>query len=544
MGRIDSKPGRDVLLKGGLIVDGTGARAFKGNVLIKGGRIQKISHRSIRTEGLVIDCAGKVISPGFIDAHSHMDWRLPIKGHDELKRPFTSQGITTFIAGNCGASAAGFRPETSFKSRIEENPRNCRLLDLDWDTMAEYFSRLSRIGLSHNLAMLVGHGSVRTSIRGFDPSPLHPYESSEMTRLLERAMEEGARGISLGLRHEPGIFARPEEIAEAALAARRRNVILAVHIRALSTFSGSYPNGPLSRPHNLMALEEALSLAQKTGVRLQISHLRFEGSRTWKTMDAALRMIESSISHGADVGFDISPYHCGAWHINTLLPPWFLARLPGAFDDAKAMRRLRRGLSPMERSIGSPAMDIKIADAVEPGYKKHDGQDLSEIARARRVRAEEALIDIARASKGRAAILCHRCSNDEILHALMRHPACLFATNAVVESDGAQNPSAFGAFPRFLKLARERRTISLEETVRKMTGAVAERFGIKDRGILSEGMAADVVVFDWETIEDNNNDESAGKPPSGIERVFVNGRLVLGGEKKAALNAGAPLPWV
>jgi N-acyl-D-amino-acid deacylase len=170
--------------------------------------------------------------------------------------------------------------------------------------------------------------------------------------------------------------------------------------------------------------------------------------------------------------------------------------------------------------------------------KKYDGMFLSEIARIRRQKTEDALIDIARESGGRAAVLCHRYSTEAIVHALIRHPLSLFMTDAWVDS-GAQNPSAYGAFPRFLKLAREKRLLSLEEAVHKMTGAAADRFGLAGRGILAEGAAADVTVFDPQTVEDG---ESAGTPPAGIEHVFINGKKVMsGGKKDPPFNSGMPL---
>jgi N-acyl-D-amino-acid deacylase len=537
------RSGQDVLLKGGLIVDGTGAKAFTGNLLLRAGKIHRISPAPIHARGTVIPCAGKVVAPGFIDSHSHMDFRISIKGHDDLKRPFLRQGITTFVAGNCGISAAGFRQGTAFKPQIENHLRGTGLPKLEWDTVGEYFSRLAETGISHNLALLVGHGSLRTSIRGLGATPLHPYESAELGRLLARAMEEGARGVSLGLQCEPGIFASYEELVETALAVKKRSGILSVHMRAMSAVSGFYPVNAFGKPHNIIALEEMLAIAKKTGVRLQISHLAFVGTRTWKTAEAAIALIDRAVAQGADVCFDIYPYLCGVSRINALMPPWFLARGPSAYDDPKAVSRLRRGLALVQRTLGFGAKDIQLIDAREPELKAHDGMFVSEISRSMHVKPEEALIEIARKSGGCAGILCHRYSTEDIVESLMRHPACLFMTDAWVEPSGPQNPSAYGAFPRFLKVAREKKNIPLEEAVRKMTGAAADRFGITDRGILAEGKAADITVFDWEKIEDNNSETEAGNAPAGIEHVFVNGRMVIGGAKNETLpDAGVPLP--
>ncbi len=542
MKRTSEKPHQEILLKGGLIVDGTGRKAFHGNLLIKGGKIHRISPRSVRTEGTVIDCAGKVVAPGFIDAYSHMDACLPLKGHDERKWPFIAQGVTTFVGGACGVSAAGFREATTHRRLIEDAFAGAGLR-VEWNTVREYFERLAGMGISHNLALLAGHGSARVSIRGLDPSPLHPYESSELLRLLEAAMDQGARGASLGLQNEPGIFAPPEELREVALAVKRKGKVLSAHPRALSAASGAYNTSRFGPPHNLTALRELLDLARRTGVRIQIPRLLFVGPRTWRTADPALHLIDDAIDQGVDVRFGALPYPWGAFHVHALLPAWFLARLPGSYDDPAAMRRLRGHAARVMKRQGMDASDVQVTNAGDPEVQKYDGMLLSEIARLKRVKPEEALIEIAEKSAGRARLLCRRSSTDGITEALIRHRASLFASGAWVEDGGAKNPAACGAFPRFLLIAREKRAVSMEEAVRKMTGAVAERFAIADRGILAEGLAADVTVFDWETVGDNFSAQSPDAPPTGIEYVFVNGRKISsGGKKENPLNAGVPLP--
>ncbi len=539
MGHGREKPGAETLLKSGFIIDGTGAGGYQGSLLIKDGVIYRISAGTVRAAATVIECAGKVIAPGFIDVHSHLDWRLPLRGHEDQKWPFIAQGITTLVTGNCGMSAAGFREGTAYRGYVENHILKSQPLKLEWDTVADLFSRLSSMGTSHNMAILAGHGSVRASLRGFDPSPLHPYECSEMIRILEKAMDQGARGVSLGLQYEPGMFAPAEEIKEVALAVKRRKKVLAVHLRALSALSTAYPIRPFGKPHNLMALSEMLDCARKTGVRLQVSHLIFVGSRSWRTADRALAMIEEAAALGADVRFDTYPYHCGASHINVLLPPWFLARGPAAYEDPATLKRLRRELALIRRVLGFGASEVQITDARVPELKKYDGLFLSEIARQRRQKTEDALIDLARESGGHAAVLCHRYSTPSIVESLIRHPLSLFMTDAWVEPSGAQNPSAFGAFPRFLRLAREKKLLSLEEAVHKMTGAAADRFGLSGRGVLAEGAPADVVVFDPETVGDA---EEPGGAPAGIEYVFINGKKVLsGGKKDPPLNSGVPL---
>ncbi len=175
MKRDAGRENQDLVLKNGLIVDGTGDKPVVGNLLIRAGRVHRISARPIRTTGVMIDCTDRVVAPGFIDAHSHLDWHLPLKGHDELRYPFLAQGITTVIGGNCGWAPAGLRESSRWREQVADNPFSSGQLALQWDTVDELFERLQGSGTSHNLALMAGHGSSRASIRGLDPSPLHPY---------------------------------------------------------------------------------------------------------------------------------------------------------------------------------------------------------------------------------------------------------------------------------------------------------------------------------------------------------------------------------
>jgi N-acyl-D-amino-acid deacylase len=204
--------GSSILLKGGLIVDGTGRESFTGDLLIEDETIQILTPWEIAFEGPIVDCSGKVVAPGFIDAHSHMDWVLPIQGHPELKTPFTAQGVTTFVAGNCGFGVAGFKRNSSFREMITSRTQG--MYDLAWETMGSYFDLLRQQGMSHNLINLAGHGTTRTSIRGFEPTPLDAGEMKEMLYLLEESMDHGAFGVSLGLQYEPGVFATRDELKQ------------------------------------------------------------------------------------------------------------------------------------------------------------------------------------------------------------------------------------------------------------------------------------------------------------------------------------------
>jgi N-acyl-D-amino-acid deacylase len=530
-----------ILLKKGLIVDGTGRKGYIGNLLIMGDKIEKIQQGDIAMEGVILDCAGKVVSPGFIDAHSHMDWCLPIEGHEDLKTPFTAQGVTTFVAGNCGYGVAGFRKGSPHMPLIEDRAR--RLFAIRWNTMAQYFAFLGERKITHNLANLAGHGTTRASIRGFDPSPLREEEMREMLGLLEEAMDQGAHGVSLGLQYEPGVFATMDELKAVARLVKKKDKILTVHLKAYSSLSGTYPLKPFfGKAHNLLAIQDMLDVARDTGVKLQISHLIFVGSSTWKNYHEALAMIDGAVKSGVDVKFDTYAYHCGTSHINVFMPEWFLAKVPAAYEDPSAMYKLRLEIAMIRFLLGFGYEDIQITYANHPELNRYNGMFLSDIARERGLPEFDNFVDFARRSGGLASVLNHRYSNPEIIEALIRHPGSLFMTDALAVPQGVQNPACYGNFPRILQLVRERQLISLEEAIHKMSGATAGRFGIKDRGTLKEGLAADVTVFDYEKIRDNNTQTQTNLQPTGIEAVFVNGRQVLAhGKPDGSVKAGIVL---
>ena len=538
-----------ILLKNGLILDGSGKKGFNGSLLIHGPKIERISAQEIQVAGTIVDCSGLAIMPGIIDAHSHMDWYLPINGHDELKLPFTAQGVTTFVAGQCGYGVAGFRKNSPFLNRI--NARTKGLFHIEWDSMTQYFAHLRKNKMTHNLMVLAGHGTTRTSIRGFKAAPLNRDEMKEMLLLLEQAMDEGATGVSLGLQYEPGIFTTGEELREIAKLVKRKNKLLTVHLRAYSSLAPGYPMStpkilldyvlPFDgyEPHNLFAIDEMLKIARETGVRLQISHLIFVGTRTFKTCENALKRIDQAIQQGVDVKFDTYAYHCGQSIINVILPAWFLAKVPEAYSDKKMLTKLKSEFGLIQRFLGFGIKDIQITYANHEDLNRYNGLFLEEIAKKRGLDWFDNTMEFAQKSKGVANVLNHRYSNLQIIETLMRHPGSLFMTDALPDLQGVQNPAIYGNFPRFFQLARENKIISLEEAVYKMSGATAERYGIKDRGFLREGLSADITVFDWKNIRDNNTLTETGKTPSGIEAVFINGRQVLRqGKVDASLKAG------
>ena len=291
--------------------------------------------------------------------------------------------------------------------------------------MEGYFNQLERQGISHNLANLAGHGTTRASICGFQATPLNDGEMKELLYLLEEALDQGAYGVSLGLQYEPGIFATLPELKKVAQLVKRREKIVAVHLKAYSSLSGTYPLEFFGTPHNLLAIEEMLNLARETGIRLQLSHLIFVGERTWGSYEEAFRLIDEAIQEGLDVKFDTYAYHCGNSIINVLMPERFLAEVPKAFESRTSLLRLRTEITLIEKLLGFGYGDIQLTNANHPELTRYNGMFLTDIAEQRGMGQFENFIDFARQTNGKARVLNHRYSNLEQVKAMMQHPASL-----------------------------------------------------------------------------------------------------------------------
>ncbi len=512
------------LLKKGRIIDGSGKPSFAGSVLLEEGKIADIitGETDIPFDGQVIDCTGKVIVPGFIDAHSHNDWFAARKDPMPYFLPFLEQGITTQVVGNCGFSPFGYEKNTPYKHLLGSGLFKTGEEYGDYSTFAGWCEAAART-TPVNLIPLQGHGSVRIGLSGYENRPLTGEEMKKRDEKLRESLEQGAFGLSLGLQYEPDRYAPNEELEAAARLVAKYNGVLTVHSRAASSSSTSYQPPVGGEPHNLRALKEMIELAGKTGVRLQYSHLLFVGESTWKTAEAALSLIRGARAGGVDICYDFFSMTFGVSVITVILPNWFLSLSPQMRKKRLNHLRLAFETEITKRALGFSFQDIQVAWA-GPGGEAITGKRISEIARQWNMKELDTYLKVVEMSEGKGRVNMYRYYNDEILLKLMQDEHSLFMTDAWIEENGVQNAASYVGFPKFLELARQKKPITLEKAVQKMTGATADRFSVDKRGYLKQGYFADVTVFDPERIQAKGDLPQA---PEGIEHVFVNGVHVL-----------------
>jgi N-acyl-D-amino-acid deacylase len=510
----------DLLIKHGTVIDGTGAPGMTADVGITGGRITALAPSLEGSATRHIDAGGYVVAPGFIDVHTHSDFTLlSSPGADSKVR----QGITTEVVGNCGFSPAPVAPQTL--GLLQEyvgflNPD----LPWNWQRLGEFYQRVSERGCAINIAPLVGHGAVRIAVLGFDNRPPSAGELAHMQRLVGEAMEDGAFGLSSGLIYTPGCYGDTAELIALAQVAREGGGIYATHMRG--------EGGTLEQ-----AISEALRIGEAADIPVQISHLKASGRENWGKMDRALRMIEAGRDRGVAVTADIYPYIAGSTTMTSLFPAWtleggverFLARIGDPDTRRRIIDEVQGGREGWSRANGSVGWDDIMVSSCQQ-QTQFEGQSVAQIAIAMGKEPPEAMMDFLLDEQGKASIVLFMMSEDNVARGIA-HPMLMIGSDSLALAagrGGKPHPRTYGTFPRVLgKYVRQDGLITLEDGVRKMTSMAATKLGLTDRGVLAEGKAADITIFDAAAIVDLATFEAPHQYPLGIDYVIVNGQIVV-----------------
>ena len=515
----------DIMIRNARIVDGTGAPWYYGDLGVQGGMITAMGRLGGQAARETVEADGLVLAPGFIDLHSHTDSTLPEYALGESR---LFQGITTEIGGNCGMSMAPAQPETLdlLKDYMGQAPYN-------WTGFGTFLDRMEEMRPSVNFGCLAGHGTVRIAVMGFSDRKADEEQRKKIHNLVAECMEEGAFGLSSGLIYPPGLFSDVEELAEAA--------------SAVVPYGGYYCTHMRNENVRLIpALEEALETARRSGAPLQVSHLKCTAKADWQvSAKTAVAMIQRARRQGMDVACDQYPYRATSTTITNNFPDW---GFEGGMD--RFLERLR-----------DPEMRAKLcaqSDSTHIG-RWHEiivswtqcpedawmcGLDMEEIGRRVGQPPVEALADLLLRAKGIADEIHYGMCEEDIEY-ILAQPFVMVGSDGKsypIDQPGKPHPRAYGAFARVLShYSRQRKVISLETAVAKMTGMPANRLGLYDRGVLRPGMRADLVLFDPDHIEDSPNFDQPQQACRGIHRVYVNGVLSAQDGQHTGARAGIVL---
>jgi N-acyl-D-amino-acid deacylase len=519
---VASERGGSLLLRGGRVIDGSGAPIRVADVAVRDGAVTDVGPGLLTPSGAaVVDVTGLVVAPGFIDLHTHCDFTLPqYPRADSMVR----QGVTTIVTGNCGstpypvdAGRAGLLRDSTahLGSRLEWN----------WRDAGGYADMLDLLPLSLNVIMLVGHTSIRIAAMGFERRLPTDIELAVMRRFVSDAMEQGCAGLSSGLIYSPGSYAEIAELVALATVAAEHGGFYATHMRN-------------EGPALLAAVEEALTIASSSGAGLQLSHHKVLGRRNWGLTARSLARIAEAQAAGMDVLLDQYPYDATSTTLTALLPTWVLeggvAKMRDRLhdDQIRAAARVEMLDGPTD---GRPKRDfepetVTIASIHSGRRDGFTGRNIADLARAEGCEPVDLFLDLLRDEGGGIEVVIAAIGEDDIRR-VMRNPSVAVASDGWTlspEAGGTPHPRSYGTFARVLgHYSRDESVIPIEEAVRKMTSLPARRLGLTDRGCVRPGARADLVVFDPSTVIDRATYQQPHRFCGGVHHVFIEGTEVI-----------------
>jgi N-acyl-D-amino-acid deacylase len=514
-------PGFDLVIANGQIVDGSGAPAFPADLAVRGDTITRIGHidereRSRATQ--VINARGMIVSPGFIDIHTHSDYPLLVDGTAQSK---VRQGVTTEVLG-----------ESESAGPIEGKARRGSPygLNVDWRTLGQYFDRLQKSGISVNVASFVGATQVRNCVMGDESRTSTREEMEQMKGLVAQAMRDGALGLSCALLVPPNSYLTTPELIELASIVKTYGGIFSIHIRTEG-------EGILD------AIKEAIEVGEKAQVPVDILHLKIADRRLWGKMKGVCDLIEEARSRGLKVSANQYPYVAGQNNLVALVPPWALeggrAKLLERLRQQGSRRRMKKDLYEgipgwFNHYLAMSGWEgCLVASTGSEGNKKFQGQSIAVIAKLTGKEPADVVFDLLAEENGSVPAVYFLMSEEDVRYAMKIPWVSVGSDGSAVRpegilGEGKPHPRWYGTFPRILgRYVRQDQVLKLEDAVRKMTSLNAEKLGLADRGLLREGMKADITVFDPVRVVDRATFTDPHQYPEGIEFVVVNGVPVL-----------------
>jgi N-acyl-D-amino-acid deacylase len=518
----------DVILRGGIVLDGTGAPAIRADVGIRSDKIAALESDLSRAEApQVLDMAGLIVCPGFIDVHSHSDVYLLIEPDAPSK---IRQGVTTEVVGNCGASGAPLRPSYRLPSDWVDKPIPGR-----WSSLGEFRELLDKTRPAVNSVLLVGHNTLHAGVAGYDARPASEDELRSMEALLERSLDEGAAGMSTGLLYAPGLYADRSEVVRLARVVAAKGGIYTTHMRS-------------EGDELLESIGETLDVARQTGVRVEISHLKTSGRRNWHRLPAAIGLIEEALASGIEVAADRYPYTASYTDLDVLFPVWaaeggrdrVLQRLRTPADCERLREALRAGRD------AEGWRTITIGSTSHPDNFRFRGRSLADVARELGMEPVDAVLHLALTDELRTGAFFFGMSEDN-MRAILAEPYVMLGSDASIRaphgplSTDYPHPRAYGSFPKFLRMALDGKTVPLPEAVRKITSLPADHFRLRGRGRIAVRMAADLVAFAPESVRDKATFGQPHQYSEGIDTVMVNGQVTMTGGHPTGIRGGRVL---
>ena len=502
----------DLLIRGGMVVDGTGAPAVRADVAVTGGRITEIGTVTGRRAMRMIDARDMVVAPGFIDIHSHSDESMFVNSALESA---LHQGVTLVVCGNCGGSSAPVRGLAA-----EEADRDLERLGVKrtWSHFYEYAAAVEANGTSINVSSYVGHGTLRMCVMGADARRPTATELDEMRKLLARAMDEGAVGLASGLIYPPSAYGDSDELAALCAVVREKGGLYASHIR--------------NEGDTLLdAVDENLEIGRRSRARVQLSHHKASGMKNWGKVKKSVARIQSARDAGIDVQADQYPYTASSTGLSVTIPNW--VHEGGSVKLCERLRdpAVRARIRDEETETGRAWDRIVIARARH--RPEYSGKSVADLAREAGKDPLEWTCDTLVEHEGAVDIIHHSMNEDDVRY-VMRQPWIAIGSDSRANapygplSFGKPHPRSYGTFPRVLgHYARDEHVISLEDGVRKMTGLTATHLRLRDRGTVRPGSWADLVIFEPGAIRDTATFDEPHRYPAGIAYVVVNGGIAL-----------------